>query len=225
MVENPFLRIIPTEKERFHGEREKLFLEMVGGIKRSFEGKEIVLLNGDYGIGKSFFIQKFKEKLKKKGGFTIYSLVFTANLLSDLEPIKLRKKGSAFVIIDKFDLFIFLKEEIAKKIINKILKLANKGVLFMLAFTPYSLKRLFKKFPEIKKRTQTFEVPKLGYEETKELILSRLNKARRKKSKSFKPFTEKEVEKIWTESEGNPRLVLMLCSNIYEQKRKKYMKK
>lgn len=218
---NPFLRIVPTENEKFYGERERLFVEIVDGIKKSFDGKEVVLLNGEYGLGKSFFIKKLEEKLSKKGEFTIQSLDFTANLMSDLNSIEeQKKKRNLFIIIDKFDLFTFIKDELAERIINKILKLAKDGILFMLACTPSSLKRLYKNYPELKKRAQVFEVPRLNYNETKELILSRLNSIRKVMSDSLNPFTDSEVKKIWKEAEGNPKLILMLCSNIYEQKMK-----
>ena len=64
----------------------------------------------------------------------------------------------------------------------------------------------------------SIKIPKLNFDEIKELIINRLNESREQPRNDLTPFTEDELRKIHMKAKGNPRLTLLLLKPLYEQK-------
>ena len=63
-MDNPFNNIIPRENDRLVNE-EKL-IEISRKIKDKIKERRLILLIGDYGAGKSLYIQRMHELLRTK---------------------------------------------------------------------------------------------------------------------------------------------------------------
>ncbi len=199
MVENPFLRIVPSEEEMV--ELEGLNVEEIANAIK--EKGNIVLIVGEHGTGKSHLI---RELSKRVGGEII---PFDLNLLDKIRKIK---RGPIY--IEDFDLVNGLSKETQKKIVSLIKDKSKLGITFVIEITPKILK-------QIKIKGIVFEMPKFTLEAAKKLVIKRLNEVRIRKSDDFSPFTEEEIVKAWKKSGHNPRMFLMLLSTLYDIKVKK----
>ncbi len=69
----------------------------------------------------------------------------------------------------------------------------------------------------LKKYFKVLEVPPLSFDEAKKLAIQRLDEVRSQGKGSLAPFTEDELRKVYNNSKGNPRLILMLLASLYEE--------
>ncbi len=213
---NPFLFITPRDKEKIIGKKDFL-KDLKTTVKKSLKTKksEIILLQGDVGSGKTLFIKKLVKEFDKS---KIKKMSFNMNTLNDLRKIFTKKDKKKMVIIDKMDIINHLPKELQKKIINLIIEFTELGINFLIAVDKKTkslikdLNNKFKKYLIVKK------IPKLEYADAEDLVISRLNEERTKKSESIEPFTQEELKKLFEKSKGNPRMLLMLCASLYEQK-------
>lgn len=219
IVNNPFLFITPRLKDSLIG-RKDFVAKIKSTIMKSLDDKAIVVVSGDFGIGKSLFVEKVILDLKSKKNLKIYSYDFNFNILNDLRALPSEKKSKKqfLVVIDKFDLILSLSSMLQKKILNIMADLCEAKVTFIISSTAEVLNKVKGLDLKIKKYFKVLNVPSMNFEETKELILSRLNEVRPKKSDSLHPFTLDEVKEIYKNSKGNPRIILMLCAGLFEEK-------
>ena len=68
------------------------------------------------------------------------------------------------------------------------------------------------------KKFKRYELNGLSKEDIRQIIINRLNTVRNTESESLEPFTQVEYEKIYKKSRGNPRIALLICSALYDQK-------
>ncbi len=218
-IENPFLFIVPRKEDKIYGRKE--FLEKVKKtVLDSLNDQVIVTINGEYGIGKTLFIERVVEGLKKRKSIKVFYFDFNLNTLNDLRNLPTEKelKKQIVVVIDRFELILSLSDILQKKILEMMVELCEAKITFIIATTDDLLKKIKSIEPRIKRYFKVLDVPKMSFEEAKELIVSRLNEIRPRKSDSLEPFTLKEVKHIYKVAKGNPRMILLLCASLLEEK-------
>jgi len=213
-MHNPFAYITPRENEKII-DRVGVYKGLESKILETLEKGNIILLEGDYGSGKSLLVQKLNANLKEK--IKIINLNFTGIILNDLRKLPLEKKREILVIIDSFDFIKSLNENDFKKVLDLIIELKNRGLSFLLLINKQTIKMIEKVSRRFKKESYVISIPPLDYRFSRELILSRLNEVKDKKGSSIL-FSEKEMKEIWRNSRGNPRMLLLLCENLFERK-------
>ncbi len=219
-MHNPFAYITPRENEKII-DRVGVYKGLESKILETLEKGSIILLEGDYGSGKSLLVQKLNANLKEK--IKTISLNFTGTILNDLRKLPLEKKREILVIIDRFDFIKSLNENDFKKVLDLIIELKNRGLSFLLLLNKQTIQVIEKTSRKFKKESYVISIPPLDYRFSKELILSRLNEIKNKKGSSIL-FSEKEMKEIWRNSRGNPRMLLLLCENLFERKIKEAQK-
>jgi len=212
-MENPFLPIVADKDQKLIGKKLEDSKNLIKEIKNQ---KRLIIILGEYGSGKSLFVDAIKDTFSKQ--FKVTELVCYLDILDQLNKIAETKGKKSLIIIDKLELCI--DNEIFKQLVEKIKELFSKGNYIILTSTPETKKDIEKAFGDINEKI-LYLVPNLDFEETKELVINRLNSIQKNKAiRSLYPFTEKEIKEIWSKSKGNPRLILMLCASLYESKHK-----
>jgi type II secretory pathway predicted ATPase ExeA len=214
-AENPFLDIV-------HKGDEKVILNESSKKKISSLSKElakkhnIIFVVGEFGSGKSLIVSQIEKSLPKK--FEKVKLVFSMELINELRSFPSDKivKKKLVVFIDRFELSDAIDDKKLKRMLKVIYDTSMAGVGYVITCTPATIARIFSLFDEIKSRSKVYNVPPLTLEQTKKLIIERLNKVRKKKSNSIEPFTTSQIKHIWGASKGNPRMILLLCASLYE---------
>jgi type II secretory pathway predicted ATPase ExeA len=211
MNENPFMAIIPREDEKVVGVNKQKIKELLAKAKNKWT---IFIVSGDYGSGKSLILAEIEKALK---GFRIEHMIYSKEMIAGVRGLKGKKKLA--VTIDKFDLAETSKDESFRGVLDLIAEAAESGIIFLISTTPKILSRAFSLSQKFKNVAIVYDVPPLNYEEARELVVARLNEARTKKSESLEPLTEAELREIWRKSNGNPRMILLLCAQFYDLKR------
>lgn len=212
---NPFLYIVPREEEKLVN---KEFLEdLKKKVDKVFKGGCIIILNGEYGSGKTLLADKVKEYILKNEKIELKYFFFVPQIAAQIKNLK-EKEKEIFVIIDGFDLIMGVDDEVKKEILSEIYNKIESGISFLITCNEKTKNEIFEIFPKLKEKSEVLKIPPLSYEETKKLIIERLNEVRKEKSNSLEPFSEAEVRRIWERSRGNPRMVLLLCSSLFDAK-------
>ncbi len=212
--DNPFLTIVPEEKDSLI-DREQVLKDLEQKTIESLKGGTLIILSAGYGMGKSIVKDHFKEKIKKK--VRIIELNFTNQIADDIRNLPSEDKRDILVVIERFDLIDVMDAENKRKVTDLIIERNNKGLTFLILCIPEVVNRLFNMNGEFEKRSQIITLSAMTFEEAREMVISRLNTAR-KKSDSLEPLTEHELKEIWKKSRGNPRMILLLCATLYDKK-------
>lgn len=216
MNKNPFLSIVPRKTENIVAldKEVKQAKKMAKGIEKG----KILFISGEYGSGKSLILKKLEKAIPKK----VEKKEFIANidLMNDLKglPMEEAMHKKLVVYIDRMDLIEVMKKKQVDRIVEMIIVGSEASVGFIISITPRVLNNLFKRYPDLKNKSSVYEMKPLSLKQTKELVLSRLNESRKKKSKKFEPFTKEEIEYVWKKSKGNPRMILLICATLYDAK-------
>lgn len=213
-MENPFLYIVPREKEKLINMED--FLDRLKKTVLSIlkQGR-IVVLQGGYGSGKTLLLQELEKQLPKK--ISVRHINIGQDIVNDVYSLKEKKKDMV-VFIDNADLFVGMGKDYLKKFIETIKSKSIEGITFVLTMNSDTFKTFSKMDRQFGNMVRKLEVPPLSYQDTKKLLISRLNEIREKDKESIEPFDEKELRSIYDKSNGNPRLFLLLCSTIYDKK-------
>ncbi|MCD6547237.1 MAG: ATP-binding protein [Nanoarchaeota archaeon] len=218
IIENPFYSIAHKGDEKIIMPASEI--KKIKDLAKKVCKNNILFVVGEPGSGKSLVEKELEKAIPKNYG--VRKLLFTVDLLNELRALPsevvLRKK-KFIVFIDKFELSDVVDDKKLKKILDVISETSKAGVGFVISCLPQTLARVFEISDELKKSSIVYNVPRLTYEQAKMLVISRLNSVRKKKSNSIEPFTEHELKSIWRTSNGNPRMILLLCANIYENKK------
>jgi hypothetical protein len=211
--QNPFLFIVPRKKE------EVINQEFAKDLKRTakecLRRKELIILEGAYGSGRTLYSRLVEKDLKRRK-VRVHFLRFSQLIHDEIRTLPTGKR--IFVIIDDFDLSDAMKDSSLREILRSIIERTKLGTSFMIACTPDTRERLLSLEPELSIYARVLKIPPLSFERTKDLVISRLNEVRRRPSKSLEPFTEKEIEDVWRRADGNARLILLICSSLYDIK-------
>ena len=219
IVNNPFLYITPRTKDLLIGRKEFL-TKIKATVFESLKKKSIISINGEFGIGKSLFVEKVILSLKDMKDIKMYNFDFNFNLINELRnlPSEKKIKKQVVVIIDRFELILSLSEVLQHKILDLMTDLCKAEITLIITSSNNLLKSIKNISPSTKNYFKVLDVPALNFEEAKRLIISRLNEARPTSKDSLHPFTPEEIKKIFKTSKGNPRMILMLCAGLFEEK-------
>lgn len=207
---NPFESIVPRNDEVMVNEA--FLKDLAVKIKESIKTKRLVILEGDYGSGKSLYMNRLFKRLTTKKEMIEFSDM-TPSVLEEKVPVKNKS-----LFINNFDLVHGLSPDLLNRFTKAMIKLLDEEVIILIACRRDTVNFLFNFNPLLHGRAQKFKIPPLSFEEVRELVLNRLNEARESKSDDLTPFTEKELRLIYRKSSGNPRLMLLLLSPLYAQR-------
>lgn len=210
MMENPFMSIIPREEEKAVGVNKQQIKELLNKNKGKWT---VFIVSGEYGSGKSLVISEIEKQIK---GAKIEKIIYSREMGSGIRA--LREKKKIVVEIDKFELSETTKDETLRVLLDTVANVSEGGVTFIISVTPKTLSRLFSLSQKFKNTSIVYNMPPLSYEEAREMVVSRLNEVRNKDSASIEPFTDAELKEIWRKSNGNPRLILLLCATMFDLK-------
>jgi len=211
MIErNPFLSIIPEKQEPLFGIDNPKIKDYA---KKLSEGNSIVIISGEAGSGKSALVFKLEKQLPKK--IKKIKTICSPRLSKELKEIK--TKGKTVIFIEKLHVCMSLNEAELKNTIDTIGNMLSKNMSFVLTATP-TLAATIPYLSNKLKNILVFDIPPLSLGDAKKLVVSRLNKIRKKRSDSISPFTENEIMQVWRKSNGNPKMVLLLCASLYGAK-------
>jgi type II secretory pathway predicted ATPase ExeA len=209
-MDNPFNVVVPRKGELMINEE---FLKQVSSkIKERIAARKFIVLEGDYGAGKSLYLKRLYDRLKTRKELIEFTDVII-NVLEGKVPVK-----NKTLFIKNFDLLLGLNKEQIFRLTNAIIHLLGKGVIILIACRKDTLKKLYDVNALMRSKTQKIRIPQLSYDESRELVTNRLNEARKEKNKEISPFKDKELRRIWRKSRGNPRLLLLLLKPLYERR-------
>ncbi len=219
MQDNPFLFITPREKSDELIGRFDFYEKIKKTVLESLDEHAIITINGDFGMGKSLFVEKVLAELSNKKMLKLITLDFSLNTLNDLRNIPSEKAAGKqiIVIIDRFELLLSLSNNLQEKIVQLMNDLCKAKITLIITSSDDLLKKMAKMDAGLKKYFKVLEVPPISFDEAKKLAIQRLDEARSKGKGSLAPFTEDEVRKVYNNSKGNPRLILMLLASLYEE--------
>jgi len=219
MVNNPFFSVTPLKKDMIVGRKE--FLKNINKeVMSSLIDNKIIIIKGDSGMGKSFFVRSAVDELKTKKSIKLFNYDFSLDLINKLRklPDESKIKKQIVVVIDRFELMLMLSEQLQTKIFELMTELCKTGITFLITSSDDLIEKTRILNLELKKYFKTFNVPGLTYEEAEDLVINRLNMERKKDLKSIEPFTVKELKEVYKNSKGNPRIILMLCGVLFDNK-------
>ena len=211
---NPFFDIVHDGDESILISKEEI-KRIKDLTKRLIKDKKILIVVGSPGSGKTLveleIVKNLPKNYKKK------EFIFGIDVLNELRYLTSENvlKKNIIVFIDRMELAEAFDEKKLKKVIDLIKENSKAGVSHVLSCDSETLARMYCISDELSKMSIVYNVPGLTLEQAKKLVVSRLNMDREKKSDSLKPFTEAQIRNIWQTSKGNPRMILLLCANLY----------
>ncbi len=216
-MENPFLYIVPREDEKIVNMQETLE-SLRKSINLVLKQGMIVALIGDYGSGKTLLIKELKKHLTSKK-IELIEVKIGQDIINIVYSLK-EKRKEIIAIIDQVDLLAGMDKEYLKNFLNTVRAKSMEGITFVFTMNKHTLKDLSELDKLFGNMVRKIEIPSISYKDAKKLITSRLNEVRTTKIDSLEPFDEEEIKSIWEKSHGNPRLILLLCSSMYDKKMK-----
>jgi len=176
----------------------------------------ILIISGEHGSGKSLVEKEIECDMPK--GYKIKKFEFTKDLESELRgiPLATLKQKKLIVEIDHFELSEVIDDHKLKRILDMVEVSAKSGVGYIISCTPETVRRIQEVAPNYKKIAKVYKTPAYTYEQARKIVVSRLNTIRPKKSDSIEPFTEYQLKSIWQKSNGNPKMILLLCGTLYD---------
>lgn len=211
MVKNPF--ILPEKSEEIIG-RKEVFNRLFEEIRD--RDAPLVFFVGRIGSGRTFFIQKLERKVDKELDIDFEVLTLTSKALEDLEDIPKKERAQEVVFtLDMFERVMDLDEETREGTMETIKKRNKAGIGLILVITPKTFNSLIKNYKDLVDRGKAIKLRSLNLEEAKKLIRLRLDRV----DKNFPDmFSEEEFERIWKQSKGNPRTILLTCASLFKER-------
>ena len=203
---NPFASVAPRKKE-FAPEKKKIVEDVIKEIKKN----SFFVIYGERGVGRTLIVEKIVEYFKKKQKVEFFD--FDKGLLYNLKKRE-QSDAKSIIVVETVEI---VDNEFLDCIFEELIELHRRGNTIIITTTVETFN--FLKSKKVLRRVITsYKIPNLTYDESRDMIVERLNEVRTKKSDSVEPFTEKEVRYIWKKSKGNPKMILLICSFLYHTK-------
>jgi len=209
-MDNPFNLIVPRDDELMINE--KSLKAISDKIKDRITSRKLVILEGDYGSGKSLYLKRLHGRLKTKKE----TINFTDVIITVLEGKVPVKNKSVF--IENLDLLHGFKKDQVYRFSKALIKLLDKGMIVLAACRKDTLSMLYEANPLIRSKTNRIKIPHLSFDQAKKLVVNRLNESRSNYEDDIEPFSNHELRTIWHKTNGNPRLLLLLLGPLYDQR-------
>ncbi|MCL4401007.1 MAG: AAA family ATPase [Candidatus Parvarchaeota archaeon] len=214
LANNPFINITSTGKEKVVdrvNERIELQLYINDGLSHG----KIIIIKGNPGVGKSTLINTIINDLKKTRTVEFIKEEFTPSVYNRLRTINIMPMKKILIVLDDFNNVELLDKTSQTKVLNLMDELAQKACVIVVENRNEGVEKDFKK---LGKRFEKFELSGLQRSDLRQLIVDRLNSIRQVPRDNLDPFTEEEYDKIFRKAGGNPRIALLICSTLYDQK-------
>jgi len=208
-MENPFLYIVPREDEELIN-MSVFFQNLEKSIKESLHGGIVISIVGGHGSGKTLILEKMKEKFKKT---KIIQFDVGEELIDRVYNLREVNK-EVIVILDNIDL-LSGREDYLSSLLETLVSKSISGITFVLTCTPNTCKKIERLNKAFANMTIKLEIPSLSFEDAKKMVISRLNEVREKKD-TLDPISEENFRHIYDKSYGNPRMILLLLSTLYD---------
>ena len=175
----------------------------------------IVVIKGAPGTGKSTLLGTIEKELKKSSNVEIIKEEFTPAVYNKIRNININTSKRLVVVLDDFNNIEMLDNFNQQRVIDLLYNLGQKAAIILVE---NRIEGVEKELEKQNKKFKRYELDGLSREDIKQIIINRLNTVRSTKSESLEPFTQVEYEKIYKKSRGNPRIALLICSALYDQK-------
>ena len=211
---NPFISITYSKSDTVV-DRVNEKIELLIMLNEAMEHGGIIVLKGDPGMGKSTIISTLESELKKSKNIEMIKEEFTPLIYNKIRNLHIDPTKKTLVILDDFNNIEMVDKLSQQRIVDMLYNLGQKIAIMLVENRTEGVEKDLEKQGENFKR---YEIKGLSKEDIKQIIINRLNSVRKSKSDSLDPFTSQEFEKIYKKSRGNPRISLLICSALFDQK-------
>ncbi|MEM0143990.1 MAG: P-loop NTPase fold protein [Candidatus Parvarchaeum sp.] len=211
---NPFISITYSGKDIIV-DRVKERIELLILVNEAMEHGGIIVLKGAPGMGKSTLLNAVEKELKKSKNVDTVKEEFTPAVYNKIRNLSINPARKMVIELDDFNNVEMLDKLSQQRVIDLLYNLSQKVGILLVENRDEGVESEFKKQS---KQFKKYQLEGLSKEDIKQIIVNRLNSVRTTKSDSLEPFTEAEYEKIYKKSRGNPRIALLICSALYDQK-------
>ncbi|MCL4398591.1 MAG: ATP-binding protein [Candidatus Parvarchaeota archaeon] len=211
---NPFISITYSENDTVV-DRVNERIELLLLINESMDHGGVVVLKGAPGMGKSTLLNAVEKELKKSKSIDMLREEFTPAVYNKIRNLNLNQAKKLLIELDDFNNIEMLDKLSQQRVIDLLYNLSQKAAVLIIENREEGVEKELKMQS---KQFKKYQLEGLSKEDLKQIIINRLNSIRTTKSDSLEPFTEVEYEKIYRKSRGNPRIALLICSALYDQK-------
>ncbi len=214
LANNPFIVITSSGHEKVVDRvKEKVELQMQ--INEALKNGKIVVLKGSPGVGKSTLVNLIVNNLKKSQNVSVIREDFTPSVYNKLRSLNLGVIKKTLVILDDFNNVELLDKNSQEKVIKLMSELAEKAALLLIENRTEGVEKDFRRMHI---EAVKFDITGLQRTDLRQLLTDRLNTVRDVPRDNIDPFTDDEFEKIYRKSGGNPRIALLICAALFDQK-------
>ena len=214
LATNPFVAITSSDKDKVV-DRIKEKIEIQLHINDAVNSGKLIILKGAPGVGKSTIINWILKDIQKAKGVEVLKEEFTPSVYNRIRGLNINPTKKMLVILDDFNNVEMLDSASQKKVLGLVNDLARRMGVLLIENRTEGVEKDFKKLGN---KFQRYELGGLSYSDLKQVIVNRLNEVRDVPTDHLDPFTEFEYEKIYKKSGGNPRIALLICASLYDQK-------
>ncbi len=211
---NPFISITYSENDILV-DRVNERIEILILINEAMEHGGIIVLQGAPGMGKSTLLTAIEKELEKSKNIDVIREEFTPMVYNKIRNLDIKPPKKLVIELDDFNNIEMLEKLSQQRVIDLLYNLSQKIAVLIVENREDGVEKALK---SQSKQFKKYNLAGLSKEDLKQIVINRLNSVRAIKSDSLEPFTEAEYEKIYKKARGNPRIALLICSALYDQK-------
>lgn len=211
---NPFISITSSEKDIIV-DRANEKIELLILINEALEHGGIIVLKGGPGMGKSTLLNAIEKELKKSSKISLTREEFTPAVYNKIRSLNVNHAKKTLLILDDFNNIEMLDRISQQRVIDLLYNLSQNISILIVENREGGVEK------ELEKQGRQFDkysLEGLSREDLKKVVINRLNSVRERASDSLDPFSGAEYDRIYKKSRGNPRISLLICSALYDQK-------
>ncbi len=215
MLNNPFIVITSTENDKVVDRvRERAELQLaINDLLHKNGG--IIVIHGAPGIGKSTVVNWVTADLKKKENLSVMKEEFGLTVFNKLKTFNISTDKKAIIILDDFNNLDLLDRQTQNKILDLIVELSKRIVVILVDNREDAVR---KQLSKLGGGIKELKLESMSKEDILQIIANRLNMVRPVPSSEVTPFTKEEIDRIYHKSGGNPRVVLLILSTLFDKK-------
>ncbi len=214
LANNPFINITSSGNEKVI-DRVKERIELQVSLNDALYYGKLIVLKGQQGVGKSTLINSIIKDLARSNNISVVKEDFTPSIYNKLRMLTINPAKRALIVLDDFNNVELLDKNSQIKVLNLMDELAQRMAILLIESRDEGVEKDFKR---LGKKFEKHEITGLTHDDLRQIIIDRLNMVRPIPQVSLGPFTEDEYNKIFKKSGGNPRIALLICSALYDQK-------